>query len=47
VTRLLAALVSFMVDDQLNSLAAGKDDLSSKVMQLLLSRLYTVQVAKA
>jgi len=34
VTRLLAALVSFMVDEQLSSMAAGgKDDISSKVTQ--------------
>jgi len=32
VTRLLAALVGFMVDEQLSSMAAGgKDDVSSKV----------------
>jgi len=33
VTRLLAVLVGFMVDDQLSSLATGKDDLANKVTQ--------------
>ena len=33
VTRLLAVLVSFMVDDQLSSLAAGKEDPANKVIQ--------------
>ena len=30
-TRLLAVLVGFMVDEQLNSVATGKDDVSNKV----------------
>jgi len=34
VTRLMAVLVGFMVDDQLSSLAAGKDDLTNKVSKL-------------
>jgi len=35
VTRLLAVLVGFMVDDQLSSVAAGKDDASNKVTKQL------------
>ena len=34
-TRLLAVVVSFMVDDQLSSVAAGKDDVSNKVTRLI------------
>jgi len=33
VTRLLAVLVGFMVDEQLSSVTAGKDDSSTKVTQ--------------
>lgn len=33
-TRLMAVLVGFMVDDQLTSLATGKDDISNKVTML-------------